>query len=104
MGHARALINIEDANEQQYLFNQIILKGLSVREIENITKDTTKKNPRRKKSKDAGKDPELAMLEEEMQNLLGTKVRIQAQRKRGKIIIDYYSAQDLHRILQIIKK
>ena len=104
MGHARTLINVEDMNEQQFLFNQIILKGLSVREIENLTKGKAKRNPRQKKVKEDGKDHETVLVEEELQKFLGTKVRVQSQRKRGKITIDYYSHDDLNRILNLIKQ
>ena len=52
----------------------------------------------------AGRDQELVALEEELQKALGTKVRIMASKKRGKIVIDYYSLQDLERILKKFTK
>ncbi len=104
MGHARALVGIEDLQEQKRLFEEVLKKDLSVRELENLLKTVTKKFSRRKKAKSAGQDQHLQFMEEELQRLLGTKVRIVAAKKRGKIIVEYYSTGDLERILGIIKK
>ena len=57
----------------------------------------------RKKSKPADRDHEIVRLEEELQRVLGTKVKIDAQKKRGKIVIEYYSLEDLDRILEKIR-
>jgi ParB family transcriptional regulator, chromosome partitioning protein len=103
MGHARALISIEDASKQKEFYSKIIQKGLSVREVENLTKNYL--TPRSKKVKFVSSSVhEIAALEEDLQKFLGTKVRISAKRKRGKIIIEYYSLDDLERVLKIIKK
>jgi ParB family chromosome partitioning protein len=76
-----------------------------VRVVENLIKAQTKsKKPARKISGAGKKDPYVAALEEELQHCLGTKVRVMPQQKRGKIVIEYYSNQDLERIVEIIKK
>ena len=104
MGHARALLAIEDAQEQKEIFNLIVQKGLSVRALENLIKTGLKSATPRRKIKARQHEHELKSIEEDLQLLLGTKVRILPQRKRGKVLIEYYSFDDLERILQIIKK
>ena len=101
MGHARALLSIPDDQEQRQIYEKILHTQMSVRELENLIKTGLQTAARRKKVK--ARTHEQIFLEEELQKLLGTKVRIHAQRKRGKIIIEYYSLEDLERILQIIK-
>ncbi len=103
-GHARALLGIESTLEQKKIFEQTINKNLSVRELENLIRFGVNEHHRRWKRKSPSKDSYLIALEEDLQKSLGTKVRILAQKKRGKIIIDYYSSADLDRIRGIIKK
>ena len=59
---------------------------------------------RRGKRKSHAKDSYLIALEEDLQKAFGTKVRILAQKKRGKIVVEYYSPDDLERIRGIVKK
>lgn len=103
MGHARALLAMDNPEKQKELFRKIVKKGLSVREVENLTHMSPEAKPRHKRPTDA-KSQDLVLLEEALQKFLGTKVRIQAQKKRGKIIIEYYSLEDLKRILQVVQK
>ncbi len=104
MGHARALLSLENPEEQSLAFNRVIQKGLSVRELENLIKAKLQGLLQRKIKNVKQRNTAVMFLEEELQQILGTKVRIQAQKKRGKIIIEYYSNEDLDRILNLIKK
>lgn len=105
MGHARALLGLEDSDLQKKLFHRTVKDGLSVRELENLIKPDVNRSGKRKKVIASHQvDAYLAAIEEDLQKTLGTKVRIQAQKKRGKIIIEYYSTADLDRITEIIKK
>ena len=104
MGHARALLGVEDQKKQKALFEKTIKKGLSVRESENLVKPELLKAGRARKSAHRNTDPYLAALEEELQGILGTKVCIQSRKKRGKIIIEFYSSDELDRITNTIKK
>jgi len=102
MGHARALLAVENETRQKQLFEKIVAKGLSVRELEALIKSeghTLLRHAKREKPKNA----DIASIEEDLQRIVGTKVRIQAQKKRGKIVIEYYSFDDLERILGILK-
>lgn len=100
--HGRTLLEIEDANQQRRLAHEIISKGLSVRELENLTKAHRPKLAKRKIPQDQS-DPYLTLLEEELQHALATKVRINKRKKRGHILIEYYSQEDLARIVNKVK-
>lgn len=101
-GHGRALLEIEDVNQQRRLAQEIILKDLSVRELENLIKVHRPKMARRR-TVQAGREPYEAVLEEELQHVLATKVRINKRKKRGHIIIEFYSQEDLERIANKIR-
>jgi len=100
--HGRTLLEIDDANQQRRLAQEIITKGLSVRELESLIKTTRPKGLRRKIAQGQG-EPLLAILEEQMQHALATKVRIVKRQKRGHINIEFYSQEDLERIANVIR-
>lgn len=102
VGHARALLGVESPGEQKRFFDLVIKKGLSVRELEELVRSGAKDSARRAKPQKT-RDYELAALEEQLQNALGTKVSIQARKKKGKIVIEYYSLDDLDRIIAKIR-
>lgn len=102
VGHARALLGVESSGEQKRFFDLVIKKGLSVRELEDLVRSGAKDSARRVKPQKA-RDYELAALEEQLQNALGTKVSIQSRKKKGKIVIEYYSMDDLDRIIAKIQ-
>lgn len=100
MGHARAILSIEGKANQLEAARRIIHKGLSVREIEGIAKkwniDAKKKTLHHKR------DPQIESLQEKLIRSLGTKVRIHHKGKKGKIEIEYYSLDELERLLDIL--
>ncbi len=100
--HGRALLEIEDSNQQRRLAGEIISKELSVRELENLIKSQRKKMPKRKIGQSI-REPYVAVLEEELQHILATKVRISKRKKRGHILIEFYSQEDLDRIVRILR-
>ena len=103
MGHARALLAVENDIHQRQLFEKVMAKGLSVRELEALVKaggHTLLRRAKREKPRSA----DLASIEEELQRIVGSKVRIQSQKKRGKIVIEYYSFDDLERILGLFRR
>ncbi len=102
-GHARALLGVENLAEQRDLFAHAIARGLSVRELEHLVRTGFKAAPHRKTAR-VQRDYNVVVLEEELQKALGTKVRILAKKKRGKIVIEYYSNEDLDRIMNLIKR
>jgi len=100
MGHARAALSIEGEKAKIKFCERVINRGLSVRQAENLAKSIASK-PSKKK---AAKDHHISSVEEELQHVFGTRVRIVYGKKRGKIEIQYYSKEDLERILAILKK
>ncbi|MBU1925341.1 MAG: ParB/RepB/Spo0J family partition protein [Candidatus Omnitrophica bacterium] len=101
-GHAKAILSLEDADKQARLCERIMREGLSVREAENLA-GINKKEPKTKTVK-TGKDPHVREVEEELQQIFATKVNVVHGKKRGKIQIEYYSLDDLERLLAIIRK
>ncbi|MDP8265327.1 MAG: ParB/RepB/Spo0J family partition protein [Candidatus Aceula meridiana] len=101
MGHARTLLAIKDLSKQKALWKKTINNGLSVRELENLTRGEGQTKIRKARGEKG--DPYIASVEEDLQRALGTKVRLKAQKKRGTIVIEYYSHDDLDRIIKIIK-
>jgi ParB family chromosome partitioning protein len=100
MGHARALIPVENIERQKSMANQIVKNGLSVREVEKWVRRLqapTEKPPR------APMDPDLLLFQEELLKRLGTKVAISGDQNKGVLKIFYYTLDDLNRIYEIIK-
>ena len=98
MGHARALLSIEGRLNQIEAARKIIKKGLSVREAESLAR-----KPSRPVGAASTKDPQIQSLEERLKKSLGTKVRlIQKNKKSGRIEIEYYSLEELDRLLDIL--
>jgi ParB family chromosome partitioning protein len=103
VGHARALLSLENPTDRDRIFALTIKKGISVRELENIVQSKNVGKSKKTKSNNA-KDHDVIVIEENLQKILGTKVNIVPQRKRGKIVVEYYSLDDLDRIIAIIRK
>ena len=102
-GHAKVLVSVKPAEIQVALANEVVEKKLSVRELEERIADLQreKKSPaQRVKSV----SPEFKALLSDMQRVFGTKVRATGNDKKGKIVIDYYSADDLQRIYELIDR
>ncbi|MCX5706609.1 MAG: ParB/RepB/Spo0J family partition protein [Candidatus Omnitrophica bacterium] len=100
--HGRALLELEDANQQRRLAQEVILKDLSVRELESLIKTHRPKGLKRRTTHSV-REPYIAVLEEELQQALATKVRISKRKKRGHIFIEFYSQEELERIAGIIR-
>lgn len=90
-GHGRALLGLKDEREQKRFVGRVLQDGISVRELEREAKKTT-----------APKAPAFAYAEENLRKALQTKVDITFKRSKGKIIIEFYSKEDLERISDLI--
>lgn len=101
--HGRALLEIGEENFQKKLVQEIIAKGLSVRELENIIKSKRPRFTRPRLGALSTRDPFISVMEEQLQHALGTKVRITRRKKRGTITIEFYSQEDLDRIIHKVK-
>lgn len=100
--HGRTLLEVEDENQQRRLAQEIISKGLSVRELEFLVKRHRPKLSKRRMTR-VEHDPHVSALEDQLQQALATKVRISKRKKRGHISIDFYSPEDLERIVNKIR-
>lgn len=103
-GHARAILSLDSEEKQRELCGLILEKGLSVREAEAFARRWAK---RRRKLAAPDRDQEalerqLQALQEALMRRLGTKVQILTRGNRGKVEIEYYSAEDLERIVEAI--
>ncbi|MCX6559714.1 MAG: ParB/RepB/Spo0J family partition protein [Candidatus Aminicenantes bacterium] len=101
MGHAKAILAVEDERGQIELARRIISKGLSVREAEAAAagRKLASDKPRSKRRL----DPNLESVQEELLRVLGTKVTIDGTAKKGVIRVHYYTLEDLNRIFDLIK-
>jgi ParB family chromosome partitioning protein len=105
MGHARALLALPDHARQQAARDQVIARGLSVRETEELARKVARPG-RRLKPRKGATDPHLFAAEEELKRTLGTKVHIKRQGTRGMIQIHFHSDDELNRLvdhLMIVK-
>jgi ParB family chromosome partitioning protein len=104
MGHARALINVDEVEQQLFVFREITTKGLSVRQTEDLVRSLYKN--KRKPVKNGGKNalaPAYKRIEDNLASHFGTKVSLRhAKTGTGKITIEYYSLQELNKILDLV--
>jgi ParB family chromosome partitioning protein len=99
-GHARTLLMLNDRpTEQEVVFRETLLKKLSVREVERISRKIATEKVRKKDT-----DPELIEIERQFTETFGTRVQIQKTDFGGKLTIDYFAADDLRKILDMVHK
>lgn len=101
MGHARALLALEDVKAIELLARRIAAEGLSVREVESQAKRPAGTKPRPGRPSKAV-DPNVAAAESTLQRSLGTKVRIAGNGTVGRVEIHYHSADELDRVYRLI--
>jgi ParB family chromosome partitioning protein len=99
-GHARALLAVDDKKKQLEIANKIIEQQLNVRDIEKLVMQKDVKEEIKEKKKDV----EIVELEERLKMTFATKVNIIHKKNKGKIEIEYYSNDDLDRILELLQK
>jgi ParB family chromosome partitioning protein len=98
-GHARALLSLEDPHAQDALAARIVAEGLSVRAVEEIVA-LGPAEPRARATRTRTATPAaLANLAERLSDVLDTRVRVDMGRRRGKIVVEFASLEDLHRIV-----
>ena len=100
MGHARVLAGLRDSLEQKAVRDEIIRKALSVRQTEALVKRRSRLGSSRPRG--GGKDPYLQSLADSLKNSLGTKVEIKKRGKQGRILIYFYSDEELDRLLEAL--
>ncbi len=101
-GHGRTLLAITNNDMQYELSQRIIDEKLSVREIERIVKNLLNDTNKTKERKEKELNSYYRDIKDKLQNHFGTKVNLSNKKNKGKIEIEYYSDEDLQRILDII--
>ena len=101
-GHARALLTLGDRAQILEAWREAKKRGLSVRETEALVRRLARVSRETKAKIQTRRDPQLILLEEELRTYLGTQVKILQGRKKGAILIEFYSLADLDRIISRI--
>jgi ParB family chromosome partitioning protein len=101
MGHARALLGADNAVQQNAAWRAIIRKSLSVRQTEDLVKRLRRAKEVVEQKKNNSEDRHLSSVAENLSRRFGTKVQIRRRGKRGKLEIEFYSNDDLDRLLEI---
>lgn len=99
-GHAKAMLGLDSPEKQLEAHSIVVNKGLSVRETEALVKRMAKGRPIKKMQKS---NADIEMLQEGLMRSLGTKVRIAGSGRKGRIVIEYYSSDELDRLVGILK-
>ncbi|MBM4333593.1 MAG: ParB/RepB/Spo0J family partition protein [Deltaproteobacteria bacterium] len=100
MGHARAFLSLDGHEKQRLALKKVLADGLSVRQTENLVKRLRVKTPHSLSPKKQEWNP----LVEELQRALGTKVKIVGKGKRGRIEIEFYSRDELDRLIELLRR
>lgn len=104
MGHARALINVEDPDDQKKIFKKVVKKGYSVRQTEKAVRNLQKESDKSTKTQET--EEHRAILNEissRLRRTLSTKVNIKPKKNGGEIRIEYYSDEELDRLLELFE-
>lgn len=106
-GHARALLGLPDADLIRVALEQVLSRGLSVRQTEELVKQmalqATKPTTEAPKKKPAGDDSQLAQMENHFRSILGTRVNLSRNRDgSGRLVVHFYSDEELSQIYQLI--
>lgn len=102
MGHGRALLGLSDKKKLSSLLEKVLHDKLSVRELEQLIQQLNERVSRETKRRKINLSPFLKERQDILRSTLGTSVAIKPGKKKGKIEIDYFSEDDLERILQIL--
>lgn len=104
MGHARALLGLKNKEDLNQLVKKIIKEQLNVRQVERLVSELNEKKPKKKKKRTVKKDIFLLRQEEILREHLGTNVKIEKNKNKGKIEIEFYSDDELEKIINLLKQ
>lgn len=104
MGHARALLGLKDKNKMLPLVEQIIEQSLNVRQVEKLVTSLNEgKSTKGKRKETKRKDIFILRQEEILREHLGTNVKIEKSKQKGKIEIEFYSNEELEQLIHVLK-
>ena len=104
MGHARALLGVENSAQQLAAWRAVVKKGLSVRETEDLIRSLKGEKKKPKVVRKSTEDRYLTDLAEDLSRQFGTKIVIKKRGQRGKVEIEFYSNDDLDRLVQRLRE
>jgi ParB family chromosome partitioning protein len=104
MGHARALLGVENSAQQLAAWRVVVKKGLSVRETEDLIRSLKEEKKKPKAAKNSSEDRYMMSLAEDLSRHFGTKIMIKKRGQRGKVEIEFYSNDDLDRLINRLRQ
>lgn len=103
MGHAKALVNVDEVEKQLFLFREIKSRNLNVRQTEEMVRNLYKQQGAVKNSTKTGLPPAYKRIEDNLASLFGTRVKMSHSKKgNGSITIEYYSIEELNKVLELM--
>jgi len=103
MGHARTLLGAETAEIQRRAFERVVARGLSVRETEKLIQNLNARSEPAPTPPEKPEDIHFANLEQDLSKHFGTKVQIRRRGQKGRVELEFYSNEDLDRLLSLLK-
>ena len=107
MGHARAIINVENPDKQLYIFKKTLTEDLSVRKVEELVREMSPKKAegpgKEKETSTPAASREISQLQSRLSSHFGTRVAVKSDGAKGEIKIPFLSVEDLNRIIDILK-
>jgi ParB family chromosome partitioning protein len=103
MGHARAIVSIENPDIQLVIFKRILSDDLSVRQVEELARNLSRVKDKKGSTPKHSPGREISQLQGRLSSHFGTKVTVKSDGKKGEIKIPFLSIQDLNRILDLLK-
>ena len=108
MGHARAIINVDNPDKQLYIFKKTLEEDLSVRKVEELVREMSprkseKSEPEKGTPGGAASSREIQQLQSRLSSHFGTRVAVRSDGSKGEIKIPFLSVEDLNRIIDILK-
>jgi ParB family transcriptional regulator, chromosome partitioning protein len=107
MGHARAIINVDNPDKQLYIFKKTLEEDLSVRKVEELVREMSHKkadtSPEKGSSTTASPNREISQLQSKLSSHFGTRVVVRSDGTKGEIKIPFLSVEDLNRLIDILK-
>jgi ParB family chromosome partitioning protein len=104
MGHARALLGVENSAQQLAAWRAVVKKGLSVRETEDLIRTLKDEKKKPKVTRKSSEDRYLMSLADDLSRHFGTKITIKKRGQRGKVEIEFYSNDDLDRLIERLRQ
>ncbi len=104
MGHARALLSVEDKDAQFKIWQKVVKNKLSVRKVEQMVKDFQQKKEVEEQARRPKRSVYIQRMEAELREIFGTKVNIRSSKEGGTIEVEFYSPEDLNRLYEIFER